>query len=400
MVIGSFMLRINLLGKIKIKYGNENLERALSNKTIALIYLMIANKGRYLAKDKIMLYLWPDSLEDAARYNLRYNLWLLKKTLPSGDNGETLIISEKDSCILNDNYPFQCDLIIIKEFDFNGALIEELLYVRELFCGNIMEGWYLKNCNEFNDMILFDRMMCDNRHMELLRALVHIYMNQGEWIKVIDILNEMAIIEPDNEEIALKIMQAYSTIGNRTAAITYYKGFETNLWNSFSIIPNDEITSFYKSLYIGNNSSKHRCDDIDKRENRKRKLNIQVYCMSNIDYFLVSDIISRIVKKIKSKYLLEFNESFVYDLSYIQRDIFIEYDKLNQGEQKTDMCNLPISVPSVRIIHGFCNLIELATKYYELELKIKDYKNIDSVSKDILEYLHYIKIKDLIIILN
>ena len=48
------MLKINLLGKIKIEYLGENLESKLSNKTVAIIYLLIANKGRYLSKDKLV----------------------------------------------------------------------------------------------------------------------------------------------------------------------------------------------------------------------------------------------------------------------------------------------------------------------------------------------------------
>ncbi|MEG0306805.1 MAG: hypothetical protein RR636_02600 [Clostridium sp.] len=44
----------------------------------------------------------------------------------------------------------------------------------------------------------------------------------------------------------------YISIGNRTAAISYYKNFETSLWNSLNITPNEEISSFYKSLYAGN----------------------------------------------------------------------------------------------------------------------------------------------------
>ncbi|MEG2411545.1 BTAD domain-containing putative transcriptional regulator [Clostridium sp.] len=376
---------------------DENYEKTLSNKTIALIYLMIANKGRYLAKDKIMLYLWPDSLEDAARYNLRYNLWLLKKILPPGENGETLIISEKDTCILNDNYPFECDLIDIKEFNFDGASINDLLYVRELFHGNIMEGWYLKNCNEFNEMILFDRMMCENRHMELLRALTTRYETKEEYSRSLEILKEMAVIEPDNEEIALKIMKNYISIGNRTAAISYYKNFETSLWNSLNITPNEEISSFYKSLYAGNQDNKSHSDQLETCNNRKEKLTIRGYCISNIEYFLIADVISQIVKLIKPQYLIEFNPGFVYDLSYIQRELLVEYGKVNQSEEQRISSDLPGLVPNVRLIHGFCNLIDIVTKYYVLELNVKNYKNIDSMSQGVIEYLEYIKVEGLII---
>lgn len=388
------MLKINLFGKIKIKYKNESFEKALSNKIIALIYLMVANRGKYVAKDKIMLYLWPDSSEDAARYNLRYNLWLLKKILPLGDNGETLIISEKDGCILNENYPFECDLTTIKEMDFNKASIDELLYVRSLFCGNIMEGWYLKNCNEFNEMILFDRMMCDNRHMELLKALVKRYEDKADFKYALEILKEMSLIEPDNEEIALKIMKSYACTGNRTAAINYYKNFETILWNNLNIIPNNEINSFYKSLTLGKTSNLYDDESIYNK-NEKEKMTIKGYCMSNIDYFLISDIISSIVKHIKSQYLLELNERYVSDLSYIQRELLVKYEEIYPREKQKKVYDPETIVPDVRLIHGFCNLIELVTKYYELELTLKNYKNVDSVSEGIIEYLKEVDIEGL-----
>ena len=59
------MLKVNLIGKIKIASSGESLEYSLSNKIVALIYLLIANNGKYLFKSKSMLYLWPDSSEDA-----------------------------------------------------------------------------------------------------------------------------------------------------------------------------------------------------------------------------------------------------------------------------------------------------------------------------------------------
>jgi len=65
------MLKIKLLGKNKIEYFGENLEPKLGNKTMAIIYLLISNKGRYVSRDKLTFYLWPDSTEEAAKYNLR-----------------------------------------------------------------------------------------------------------------------------------------------------------------------------------------------------------------------------------------------------------------------------------------------------------------------------------------
>ena len=46
------MLKISLLGKTKIEYAGDDLTGKLGTKAVAMIYLLIANKGRYVPKDK------------------------------------------------------------------------------------------------------------------------------------------------------------------------------------------------------------------------------------------------------------------------------------------------------------------------------------------------------------
>ncbi len=203
------MLKINLLGKIKIEYNDDNIEPLLSRKIVALIYLMTANKGKYISRSQIMSYLWPESSEDAARYNLRYNLWHLKNILPTTENGDSLIIAEKEACTLNEQYPLSCDLITIREFSTQDASISDLNNVKDLFTGNIMEGWYLKNCNEFNEMILFDRMLCDNKQIEIFKALAFKYEAEKKFDKSLEVLKELSLLEPDDESLALHIMKTY-----------------------------------------------------------------------------------------------------------------------------------------------------------------------------------------------
>ena len=164
------MLSIQLLGKTALRWHGKPLESQLSGKSIPLLYLLLQSETHFLTRDKLACYLWPDSTTEAARYNLRYNLWQLKKALPQCGS-EPLVIAEKDGCQLSSSYPWQCDLTMIKEFQISSSSNEELLYLSQLFRGEVMEGWYLKNCGEFNDLILMDRMLCERRQVELLRTL-------------------------------------------------------------------------------------------------------------------------------------------------------------------------------------------------------------------------------------
>lgn len=75
------MLNIYFLGKSIIEYNSKRLEDQLGTKAIALICILLLNEERHLSREKIEGHLWPDSNTEAARYNLRYNLWVIKKNI-------------------------------------------------------------------------------------------------------------------------------------------------------------------------------------------------------------------------------------------------------------------------------------------------------------------------------
>jgi len=105
------MLSICFLGKSRLEYDGKKFEDQFGNKVIALICLLVLNEKRYLSREKIEGYLWPESNEEAAKYNLRYNLWLLKKILMPDDNGEQFLKIDKEYCSINVKYSFNCDIL-------------------------------------------------------------------------------------------------------------------------------------------------------------------------------------------------------------------------------------------------------------------------------------------------
>lgn len=390
------MLKLKLLGKIRIEYLGVDLEPQLSSKTIALIYLLAANKGKAISKSKIMLYLWPDSSEEAARYNLRYNLWDLKKVLPLDKNNNSLILSEKDSCTINEEYPLDCDMWSIKSFNCKNATIEELLSINEIFDGDIMEGWYLKNCNEFNEHVIYDRMTCDKIHMNILNELVVKYGLQGQHKKAIEVLEQMAHIEPDNEEIALNTMKLYALEGNRTAAINYYKTFEINLWKGIGLSPNEKLRNFFDSLYCDNHVENSKVKSSSIRIEEERWISIQGFSIEGIDFFLVSDIISKLLKKIDKIVLSNLDEEIVLDLMEINKKIYIEFCKATNKMEIQNSKQIGSPVPVVRIITSFVSFVEHIMESYKIEINIEN-NCIDELSKKTIEYLETLDKNRLII---
>ena len=247
------MLSIKLLGHTEIWHNGKDISSDLSKKTIALLFLLIVNEGKYLTKDKIALYLWPESSEESSKYNVRYNLWMLSKTIPKDLKGNELIISDKNSCTLNNDYALDCDLMSIMKCDCENAKIKELSeIVGKAFSGDVLEGWFINKCYDFNELILLYRMQLERKQLMILQALSKKYYKNGQLDKSLDVLKIAEQFDPNDESIAACTLKTYSALGDRVSGINYYKNFESRLWKELNIMSNDELQNLYDNLFSTN----------------------------------------------------------------------------------------------------------------------------------------------------
>lgn len=107
------MLHIKLLGDMKL-WTDDGLVQGISEKGMALLAFLFMEDSHQCRRYMLMDALWPDSTEEAAKYNLRYNLWMLKKHIPADDAGESLLVVSKDYCGINERYMYTCDFDRVK----------------------------------------------------------------------------------------------------------------------------------------------------------------------------------------------------------------------------------------------------------------------------------------------
>lgn len=72
------MLVVNLLGNAGIYYRGEDITTRLSSKSVAIIMYLVENYNKKITREKISDLLWAEKYENSG-YNLRYNLWNIKK---------------------------------------------------------------------------------------------------------------------------------------------------------------------------------------------------------------------------------------------------------------------------------------------------------------------------------
>lgn len=384
------MLSINMLGEVNITYKGEKIVDSLSNKTVAMICLLVLNRDKNVSKEKIASYFWPDSNEEAARYNVRYNLWTIGKLIPKDAAGETLITTGKDCCGINNRYRFTCDRVMLDTYHSKGKRsINDLLRLKELFKGDFLEGMYLKNCNEFNEMILFERVICQNKQVELLDELAREYEENQRYEESLKTLQEMLAIEPYNEAFAIRVMGLYGQLGNRAAAIHFYKKFELSLRNNLGICPDQQLQEQYRFMMEDSISSIASKGNTGSKEKKLPHVMLRPMCIQQVAFFCIADMLRQMEEQEGYQDIPMVDSNTRMDLSYIYPELYT-----NQARQGQLSEGIPKEVPGVRIIQGFYRYLEHYGKYYDIHIVVDKNQTLDAMSEEIFRYLESRKIQN------
>src|ERR1044071_3576316 len=79
------MLEVRLLGNFEVK-SDQKVITISSRPAQTLFAYLILNAGTSHRREKLAGMLWPDSLEETARENLRHALWRMRKSLQSASS--------------------------------------------------------------------------------------------------------------------------------------------------------------------------------------------------------------------------------------------------------------------------------------------------------------------------
>src|SRR6056297_1647725 len=214
-LLTSNKIQISMLGNPKITYNGKDITDKLSYKSAGILYYVSTNN--YCSRKKIAYTFWEGSSEDAAKYNLRYNLWSMNKIFKSSNKNEDPILEwNKNNLFLNENYDLDIDIESysknIKSQDLN---LKSLIKLKSLYKGEFLEGFYLKESFSFNDWIFYEREKYQKKHIKVLKNLLNIYKEQKNYDKAISILEEMLRINSLDEDLYVSLIKIYIEKGDR-----------------------------------------------------------------------------------------------------------------------------------------------------------------------------------------
>lgn len=196
------MLYITFMGGPRFLLDGADVSDQISNKAAAIIALVLVRATRQMRRSDIISYLWSESSDDAAKYNLRFNLWQIKKALVQAD-GESLLLVSKDVIKVNPNFSFLCDISEIEQAsleDINS--IAELKHLLSLFRGDFFENCSLHNCENFLEYIIQRRYYLENRKLVVYHRLIRLTYENALDDDCLQFMSACEEIDPYNEDIA------------------------------------------------------------------------------------------------------------------------------------------------------------------------------------------------------
>lgn len=223
------MLYITFMGGPRFLLDGADVSDQISSKAAAIIALVLMRATRQMRRSDIISYLWSESSDDAAKYNLRFNLWQIKKALVQAD-GESLLLVSKDDIKVNPNFSFLCDISEIEQAaleDINS--IAELKHLLSLFRGDFFENCSLHNCENFLEYIIQRRYYLENRKLVVYHRLIRLTYENALDDDCLQFMSACEEIDPYNEDIARIRLEILIRRSAWRDAVQYYQMFYSRL---------------------------------------------------------------------------------------------------------------------------------------------------------------------------
>ena len=241
-------LKLQLLGPPRVEIEGKPLE-IKRRKTLALLVYLAVSRRRHLRPTLASL-LWADMPETVAMTNLRKALSNLRKLV-----GPHLNITREDVTFNRDSsYWLDVEQFEVKmEQASDKSAISQLPEVVDLYQGDFLEGFYVRNAPEFETWALAQRTRLREQAVQALRWLAIHYTEQGESGRAtaIDYTTRLLALEPWREEAHRQMMLLRALDGQRSAALAQYEICRQALVEELGVEPGEETTGLYRRIRAG-----------------------------------------------------------------------------------------------------------------------------------------------------
>jgi ABC-type oligopeptide transport system substrate-binding subunit/DNA-binding SARP family transcriptional activator len=254
-------LSISLFGTLQIALRAQPVTEFKSDKVRALLAYLAVEADRPHRREALAALLWPEMPDRSARGNLRDALANLRQAIgdrtASGDReaAPPFLLVERNTIQVNvssdhwlDVARF-CELVGTDQGDEPAH--QQLAEAVDLYRGDFLEGFSLKDSPAFDDWSLLARERFRRQALLALSRLVEYYEGRGEHGQACDYARRQLELEPWDEEAHRHLMRLLALSGQRGAALLQYECCRRVLEAELGAEPAEETRSLYEQIRTG-----------------------------------------------------------------------------------------------------------------------------------------------------
>jgi serine/threonine-protein kinase len=228
------VIEFRALGTLALRDSNgEDINSVLAQpKRVALLaYLALARPHGFHRRDTLLAQFWPEQDEQHARWALNQALRHLRNAL-----GREVITSRGDGEVGVDPRLLASDAVefesAIKRSDSARAL--------ELYRGDLLDGFHVSGCGDFERWLEEERIWLRNQAAWGAWAMAERHETEGEPLAAAHWARRAALLSPDDESGARRLIELLDRMGDRSGALEYYEEFARRLREEYEAEPAPE----------------------------------------------------------------------------------------------------------------------------------------------------------------
>lgn len=242
-------LEIYLLGPPHLKYNGAKVDLSRKKERALLFYLGMA--GRMVARNVLAELLWGGLPEEKALRGLSNAVYRINRSISPA--ATTLLVGSRDSVGINPQFPVFIDAFALAVMagtgrEKNPAGLEEVI---SLYRGDFLEGFFIRNADDFEKWSLEQRERLQSYYLSALYRLLHRAMEAKDYKKALDYAHQALEKDELQEDIHCVIMQLHWLTGKRAAALRQYQVCRQLLRKELGVEPQSRTRALYARISAG-----------------------------------------------------------------------------------------------------------------------------------------------------
>jgi DNA-binding SARP family transcriptional activator/predicted ATPase len=237
-------LEISLLGPPVVRV--EGRPVAFDTRKAIALLAHLALAGRPRSRELLCELLWPDHDPDRARGALRRTLSVVRKAI-----GEDWLETVGGSVAMREGEGLAVDVRRFRSLTAPSASADELAEGVELFRGELLEGFSLRENVEFDAWLVYEADLLRRELAAALARLVSALLERREHRKALEYARRWVALDPLHEPAQRELIRLCALTGDRAAALAQYRDCVRVLSRELGVAPVEETAALFEQISEG-----------------------------------------------------------------------------------------------------------------------------------------------------